>query len=187
MSSVWFLALGSHDRLIDDHANPKGFYLMVISGLFRNDNDEETMDRQHDVYHVALRIVVETTDRYAEFAKRLLGDERHDEWGIQDRSQFDHRTLQNAHDLLAAIWRYKNESRRQLILSFPDNKAEESTETLWLRWLREELESWVERPDMIRHVQIILANQDGEAEFRSEKALVRAIKDKFYEVPWGEE
>ena len=157
---------------------------MIVAPRFRDDTDDEAQLKQHDTYGYALRTIIEVADKYAEFAKKLLGDEKHPDWGLKHRAEIDHRTLQEAHDLLAAAWRYQHAFRRQLTLSFPENRPDEPTEVLWLRWLRAEIESWSERPDMVRYIQIILTSQNDDKGYEAERALATAIKDKFYEAPW---
>ena len=66
-----------------------------IVPLFEDDVDMEVAGRQHDVYWQPLRISVSQCSLYAEFARRLLDDADHAEWGTIQH--FDHRTLQHAH------------------------------------------------------------------------------------------
>ena len=157
---------------------------MIVAPRFEDDTDKELQVKQHDTYGYALRTIIEVADKYADFARKLLGDEAHPDWGLKHRSKIDHRTLQDAHDLLAAAWRYKNRSLRQLNLSFQTNRHELSTKTRWLQWLRDEAESWNERPDIVRYIQIILTSQNDDRGYVAERALATALQDKFYEVPW---
>ena len=82
---------------------------MYVMPFFEDDVDMEVARKQHDVYSQALGIIVSQCNLYAEFARRLLDDADHPEWGTVER--FDHRTLQHAHDLLAAVWRFRHDLR----------------------------------------------------------------------------
>ena len=73
---------------------------MWVVPRFDGDVDMEVANKQHDVYGQALWIIVRQCNLYAEFARRVLDDADHSEWGTVE--SFDHRTLQGAHDLLAA-------------------------------------------------------------------------------------
>ena len=56
------------------------------------------------------------------------------EWGTVE--SFDHRTLQGAHDLLAAVWRFRNDFR-QSELPFVNKNSLDEVQELWLDWLRQ--------------------------------------------------
>ncbi|MCY4221238.1 MAG: hypothetical protein OXC25_11595 [Thiotrichales bacterium] len=71
---------------------------MIVVPLFEGDDDEVAW-KQHDVYGHALAVIVSTCIRYVRFARIVLNDAGHPDWGtIVD---LDHRTMQSAHDLLA--------------------------------------------------------------------------------------
>ena len=52
--------------------------------------DTEVAKKQHDVYSQALSIIVSQCNLYAEFARRLLDDADHPEWGTVERSITEH-------------------------------------------------------------------------------------------------
>ena len=68
---------------------------MIVAPFFAGDVDMEVALKQHEVYGQALGIIVSKCNRYTEFARSLLNDADHPEWGTVDH--FDHRTLQHAH------------------------------------------------------------------------------------------
>ena len=156
---------------------------MWIVPLFEDDVDMEVAGKQHDVYGQALRIIVSQCNVYAEFARRLLDDADHAEWGTIER--FDHRTLQRAHDLLAAVWRFRHDCR-QLLLPFVDTVEDplDEAQALWLDWLRREIAGWIEHPDRVRLVQLILTNQNKPLGNMAELQLALNIIDWFADVPW---
>ena len=152
---------------------------MIVAPKFDGDEGMDTAWRQHDVYGEALRIIVTTCNKHARFARRLLDDERHPEWGVVDG--FDHRTLQNAHDLLAAAWRFENQ---QLELRFGPEGPLDSIERTWLEWLRNEIAGWIDAPRAARCVQLILTHQNQPVGYAAEAQLSLDILDRFPEVPW---
>ena len=89
----------------------------------------EVPKKQNDVYGQALWIIVRQCNLYAEFARRVLDDADHSEWGTVE--SFDHRTLQGAHDLLAAVWRFRNDFR-QSELPFVNKNSLDEVQELWL-------------------------------------------------------
>lgn len=156
---------------------------MWIVPLFDDDVDMEVAEKQHDVYGQALRIIVSQCNLYAEFARRLLNAADHAEWGTIEH--FDHRTLQNAHDLLAAVWRFRHDCR-QLLLPFVPTVEDplDEAQSLWLDWLRREIAGWIEHPDLVRLVQLILTNQNKPLGNMAEAQLSLHIVDWFADVPW---
>ena len=157
---------------------------MYIIPLFEGDVDMEVARKQHDVYPQALEIIVWKCARYTEFARFLLNDADHPEWGTVD--SYDHRTLQHAHDLLAAVWRFRNDFR-QAVLPFAAKKSLHEVQTLWLDWLRHEITGWIDYPHRVRWVQLILANQHKLPGYIAEALLSLDIIDWFTDVPWKQQ
>ena len=157
---------------------------MYVVPLFKGDVDMEVAEKQHDVYLQALRIIVCECDRYTEFTRSLLNDADHPEWGMVD--SYDHRTLQHAHDLLAAVWRFRNDFR-QLWLPFVDKKSLDEAQTLWLDWLRREIIGWIDYPHRVRWVQLILTNQNKLPGYIAESQLSLDIINWFTDVPWNQQ
>jgi hypothetical protein len=81
-----------------------------VGKRFDGDDDTEVAWKQHDVYHQALGIIIESCNRLTRFAKALMDDKGHKHWG--NAESCDHRTLQEAHDLLAAAWRFRQSLRQ---------------------------------------------------------------------------
>ena len=137
--------------------------------------------KQHDVYYAALEIIVSTCNRHIVCARSLLGASGHPNWGKVE--SYDHRTLQFAHDLLAAVWRSQNDSRQQSLLP-GDNQSLDDVQPLWLSWLREEIVGWSALPHLVRSVQLILTNQNEQPGYEAETRLCLDIVDRFPDVPW---
>ena len=79
---------------------------MIVGTFFNGDDDNILARAQHDIYGDALGILISSCNRFTRFSKAVLNDTGHVDWGQIE--SFDHRTLQRAHDLLAAAWRYEN-------------------------------------------------------------------------------
>nr|WP_294504256.1 hypothetical protein [uncultured Rhodopila sp.] len=160
---------------------------MIVGTFFKCDDDAETAWKQHDVYGEALGAIIRTSNRLALFAKSLLDDKSHPNWGTIETC--DHRTLQGAHDLLAAAWRFRHNFRQsELPLErSPELLVPHTPENLWLWWLRDEIEKWVWRPELVRDVQLILANQNQPVGYAAESRLCLALLDRFHDVPWNPE
>lgn len=157
---------------------------MIVGKFFEGDDDSEIAWKQHDIYDQALGTIIQTCNHLTRFARSLLDEKEHAAWGsIED---CDHRTLQGAHDLLAAVWRFRHDVRQaELLLERrPEPLVPHTPENLWLWWLRGEIQSWVWHPDLVRDVQLILANQNLPVGYAAESRLCLALLDRFSDVPW---
>ena len=153
---------------------------MIVSQQFHGDS-YKVATAQHEVYYQALKIIVENCNRLAFFALRVLQSDNPENWGTIYR--FDHRTLQFQHDLLATVWRYKAQATQ---VRLDCDEHEKGIQRRWLDWLTIEVQSWIEKPDWVRLVQIILANQNTPLGQRTETLLTLQIMDYFADVPWDE-
>ena len=158
---------------------------MIVGSCFRGDSDEEVMLLQHDVYYQALGIISGTCQEHTNLAHRIL-DDRWDEWEFVNR--YDHRTLQRAHDTIAAAWRFRClPSVRQIKLP-TDHEHEEVPDFVghWLDWLQAEVQSWKDTPYKIRLVIKILRNQNKPAGYRAEADLNWELIVRYDDVPWDQ-
>lgn len=155
---------------------------MIVGRYFEDDYARDVAWKQHDVYGEALGIIVSRCNRLARFSITVLEHSPHEQWGRIER--FDHRTLQLAHDLLAAAWRFREHFQPPL-LPFRDAPPAVPAEELWLEWLRNEVQRWIDRPEWVRSVQLILTNQNKPVGYLEEYRLCLGIADAFA-VPWSD-
>ncbi len=167
---------------------------MIVVPQFQGD-DMAIADLQHDVYGEALGIMVGRCEQSARTAITILGgDLTHPKWEGVER--FDHRTLQFAHDLLAAVWRYETSPpQKRLPISEAPSKPEleaGTPERRWLKRLDSEVASWVraeaghEGPHMIQLVLRILAHQNEPAGYEAETRLAELIYSRFRHIYWDD-
>jgi len=154
---------------------------MIVGSYFDGDEDMELAWKQHDAYHQALGLIIRTCNRFARIARAILDDQVHEKWGTIETC--DHRTLQGAHDLLAAAWRMQNDFR-QGVLPFEKSRSLLVAENEWLDWLAAEVSTWFDRPHFVRNVQLILCNQNQPKGYAAESQLCVDIIDHFRDVPW---
>ena len=160
---------------------------MFIGSIFESDDDVNIMRIQHNSYGDALYIIQTGCMRHIDMAKSMiLHDSNRDnykEWGHVP-NYTDHRTLQWAHDLLAAAWRYSLITEAIPLVFAPPGKIPYYN-SYWLSWLRDEIDSWWRFPEMVRAVQIILLNQNMPFANHAEKVLAYWIVYKFDKIPWN--
>ena len=158
---------------------------MWVAPLFKGDGeiDSYVMWRQHDVYDSALRIIVTICQDYERNARAILEVDLDHECV----TSLDHRTMQDAHDIMAAGWRSRWELRlRQFDLPFEERTPEEPAfMNHWLAWLRAEVRSWPSRhPLLVRTVLDILHNQHSPEGYKAEALLTSELEGFYGDVLW---
>ena len=148
---------------------------MIVGSCFEGD-PTELARAQHDVYHEALRVIVSSVYTHARRAAEIL-DLPADHEPAEAR---DHRTMQVAHDILAAEWRFQTE------LSDMFGAKPRQSMYEWLEWLRFECDSWHQTPEIVRLFLMVFENQNNEAGYDAEDALSRQLLRRFHAVPWND-
>ncbi|MGX6648802.1 hypothetical protein ACWCOP_12775 [Maricaulaceae bacterium MS644] len=112
---------------------------MIITESFPGDHAEDVKDVQNDAYGDAVGLIASRASNAYLFACRVLdvSDDFSDAL-FEKRGHFDHRDVQDLHDILAAIWRYST-SRTDPALPFPELAPERVLEE-WMSWLSEQLD-----------------------------------------------
>ncbi len=149
---------------------------MIVSSRFDGDDWDELMWAMHDVYHEGIRILMR--DNESAFNSAAILMQAQDD-PIKDSlnahgCRVDHRSLQNAHDYLAAVWRYRNRFFQ------PDLLIEDSVEQMaqnWLAWLQQEMQIWQRHfPQLVRLVCLIIVQQNVKSGYEAEQALQREME-----------
>ncbi|NOG74057.1 hypothetical protein [Roseicella sp. DB1501] len=155
---------------------------MIVGYVFEGDSDKATKWEQHDVYGRALQIIAAGCREHVRLAVALLQTEWPARW-VADGA-FDHRTLQDAHDTLAAVWRHDvcpAQPELPFRVARPDAADRMSR---WLSWLSAEMESWRHSPRGIVLVMTILSNQNTLVGYQAEDELAEWLRERFHTVPW---
>lgn len=139
---------------------------------------------QHDCYGDALQILVSACLEHARNSAALLGVEVPPAW--TGTHHLDHRTLQAAHDILAAAWRFRaNTVQPAHPLDRPSTGAS-ATRGEWLEWLINEVRGWHSRPELVRLLLTINAHQNRPEGYAAEGALGAELRNRFSDVPWND-
>ncbi len=154
---------------------------MIVCSFFDGDNDTALQWQQHDRYKEALVIFARGCIRHYKNAAVMRGDDNSDATAEIERLNqgFDHRTLQAAHDYLAAWWRWKKGRHDPYFEDMEPVTVED-----WLGWLREEVEAWTTHaPEIVRLVIQVLLNQNTEAGYKAEDDLQEMLKSHCAGMP----
>ena len=147
---------------------------MIVGSIFDGDNDIALQWQQHDCYREALGIIAHGWRGHYSNAAIMLGQ---DTVALPER--FDHRTLQAAHDFLAAWWRWKHNRHDPYF-----ERLEPATVDDWLQWLRQEVAMWpAYMPHITRWVAQVLLNQNADVGYSAEDNLLQELKDNYKGMP----
>lgn len=151
---------------------------MIFCSMFEGDDYEALQWQQHDAYGQALSVIVNEAKTRLDMAERLvgktaLGDEvRLDRW--------DHHVLQDAHDLIAALWRLRfGHTQPPLPLR---GFHVEALATQWLEWLRQHVRSM--SPEQMRDV-LMLGYMDPDPHHSAEHRLLDDLHQALAEEARG--
>lgn len=155
---------------------------MIVSEDFEGDNNFKLKDVQHGLYgHVqsrvlqacseTLRLAAELFDLDLEYVERL-----------RNLKGFDHRVLQDMHDLLAASYRFKEVQGSLPLLDRWKSQSEYETE--WLDWIEKELATLLKIPDFVRSVANAAIFQNSTVGYLAEDQVRRLLMDRYKIHEW---
>lgn len=154
---------------------------MIISKFFDDDDNALLKGIQHDSYGHSLDLLYRVAKEQYIIADLILQTNHPNISLLTEVKAFDHRTLQDTHDTLAAVFRYRNQNLEQLELF--DRAGDESSRylRLWSDWLRSELSSLKSESAFIRNIveAVIYSNKDKG--YAAEDRLQRFLFS-YYEV-----
>lgn len=156
---------------------------MILGASYAGD-DEELMKLQFGHYWDALPVLIDTISKSYRNACAISGTVV-PECGWPAEGGVDHRTIQGAHDVLAARWRHVV-SPPEPSYSFGSVTSPARPElTDWLNWLRAEIRSWaVDSPELISLCVRIFQNQNTDAGYEAERQLQALLRGRYSEIVW---
>jgi hypothetical protein len=151
---------------------------MIIGNFFDGDEHESLKIVQQEVYHQSIGLMIQLCNRSSKHVVPPPDLPYRESWGFIDSC--DHRTIQLAHDLLAAAYRFKHVFRPDELKSIYGKYHDQR----WRNWLFSELLSWKKSPRLIEEFLIIMNNQNEPNGCQAEARLCFEILERFPEIPW---
>jgi len=135
---------------------------VIIGKSFKNDINESLKNIQHEFYDRSLSLILAVAKNQYIIADSIL-QAGHPNIPLLDKiNSFDHRTLQDTHDIMAAVFRYRHQKSGQSNLF--DSPEDEPIEyqKLWCDWLNDELSSLKDNASFVRNVieAVVHSNKD---------------------------
>jgi hypothetical protein len=148
---------------------------MIVASEFPGDDDTTLMHIQHDSYcpHVS-ELFRAARLRYLAAAGLLEVEDELTQL-IRFTLTFDHRTLQYAHDLLAARFRYQSKDSTQIRLGEDPDAHQQRLAAQWDAWFTREVNERLEDPLFTRAILTAAAWANQDRGVQAESTLARLL------------
>jgi hypothetical protein len=157
---------------------------MWVGTEFPGDGNELLKDVQHDLYWgMVARLYIPPRDRYLD-ACRLV--QANTDLAIRLRSMdgFDHRTLQDIHDLIAAWFRFSKDDGGQLRLGENEEAYKARLAAEWRTFFDEEVGSLSADDEFARNVLVATAFGNTDTGYAAEAQLRELLKERYAPMKW---
>ena len=154
---------------------------MMVGSEFPGDDNRTLMDVQHAVYgEMVVRLFTGPRDRYLAAAALLRVD---DQLSQQLRSMdgFDHRTLQLAHDRIAAFFRFAHDDGGQLQLGETEADYRQRLAASWREFVQLEVERLTTENEFTRAICTATAFGNKKPGVEAEHWLDQFLRDRYGE------
>lgn len=157
---------------------------MIITEVFENDQNKFLKKVQHDEYGQSIGRIFEAAR--SEFihadavlnAKLLMAEE------LRAVTTFDHRVLQDAHDIIAAAYRYRHDDGGQLQLGESRDTQQIRYLRQWTSWLTSQLKELVRYPQFVRPTVESVLFANTEMGYTAENRLCDTLLTHFSAGDW---
>lgn len=160
---------------------------MIVCNGFLGDNNDALMAMQHNIYFANVAAIFEHARQALTTADAVIGSELLIVQKAQDFEKFDHRILQDAHDILAMSFRFKKDDGGQLKLSETQTEQLSRYQNDWSNWLNEQLSLLSKNPQFVRSVVEAVVFANSELGFMAEKRICRLLLSFFDAKDWSYE
>jgi hypothetical protein len=154
---------------------------MMVGSEFPGDNNKTLMDVQHTAYgEMVVRLFTGPRDRYLAAAALLRVDDKltgH----LRSMDGFDHRTLQLAHDRIAAFFRFAHDDGGQLQLGETDADYRQRQADSWRAFVQSEVERLTTDDEFTRAICTATAFGNKEPGVAAERWLDQFLRDRYGE------
>jgi hypothetical protein len=158
---------------------------MIIGSKFPGDDHDAAMSVQHALYGEAVGMLARLArDRLAR-ADLAAGGETVIGSLLRGRTSFDHRVLQDAHDLIAAEFRFTRHGHLFRGAHETERVWELRIAGLWWAFLVKEADRLLERADFLHAILSALAFQNSPAGYRAEDEARVILETEYMEWAAG--
>jgi hypothetical protein len=152
---------------------------MIVGHQFDGDNQDHVKWLQHDVYGSCVGLIAREAIKAHLAAAAIMGIQEEKELILAKVTTFDHRCLQDGHDLIAGEFRRQKSVELQPVLPLTAIPEKDRIVALWRDWLETEVCRLCENPRFVRHVTDILAFQNTDRGYAAEDSLCTFLEESY--------
>jgi len=158
---------------------------MIIARAYPSDDNDLLKNMQHGLYSRHVCELFNAARRAMVWADAILGADLLVAEKARAVERFDHRVLQDAHDIMAAAFRHKCDDGGQHCLLEGECDVAERYRPMWIAWFTAELETLAKSPRFVRSVvqTVLLANT--ELGYAAERDVCDLLITHFGMNDWG--
>lgn len=154
---------------------------MIVEPSFDGDTNETLMLIQHDLYFSLIGLLLSySKERYMN-AIRLIGVRTELSELVKQIKRIDHRVLQDAHDRIAAYYRFAHDDGGQVPLPFEDKPYEDILIEKWTTFFTEEAEKLAESNPIVIAILTAVAYQNTQKGYTAEEHLLTLLDMRYEE------
>jgi len=158
---------------------------MIIANAYKSDNNNLLKDAQHDLYGRHVSKIFEAAKFKLIQADSILNANFLITKKARDIDSFDHRILQNAHDIIAAAYRYRYDDGGQLNLFRRDITIQDYYKIEWARWFDKELDSLLGYSLFVRAVVECVIYPNSNLGHAAEHSICYILISHYNIEDWG--
>lgn len=159
---------------------------MILSESFVGDNNATLKSIQHQLYAGLLFYLFDYPRRRFIEACKLLEQDLELAERLEVTSSFDHRVLQDAHDIIAARYRYiEEEAMQPPLFSFLPHYSNDPIENRWCEYFHREVQRLTAFNAFTRALVIAVACQNTEAGYCAERMLCEFLVVEYGMGVWA--
>lgn len=157
---------------------------MIVAKVYSADNNETLKNVQHNLYMRLMPVIFQKPrERFLKAARLVEADPSFIK-NLEKITSFDHRTLQNAHDIIAARYRYLKDDFGQMSL-FCNLSQEDRYRRDWSQWFHEEIDSLIDYDTFIRATVKAVAFQNSKQGYKAENDLGEFLVSYYSMGDWA--
>ncbi len=155
---------------------------MIIGKRFPGDENPILIKLQHDHYIQILDHLFRFAEKRYLRSIQFVGVDTELAKKLRGEDELDHRVIQEAHDIIAANFRFRFDPGGQMILPFEDTSYKEYLAISWIKFFIEEAKELAEYDITARMILTAVGYENTEIGLQAEKNLEIILQER-YEIP----
>lgn len=158
---------------------------MIVFNVYEHDTNEVLKLAQHDCYGGKVAHMFAQAQRRFIQADMILQTNLPIIKEIHPIDRIDHRVLQDAHDIIAAAYRYDCDDGGQLNLFRQDKNSREDHIRKWTQWYESKITELLENPAFVRFVVLAVLHTNTKTGYEFEHRLCDFLICHFSMGDWS--